>query len=284
VKLSQIGCDFYSQLACVVESRAMGTEKSSIAENLERIRERVARAAGRAGRRVEDVTIVAVSKTFSFAAIRAANDAGLRHFGENRVQEWESKRAHVADLEATWHLIGHLQSNKARRAAGLFDRVDSVDSLALAQKLDAAVSEEAGADGARSISSEKSRRDAGAAKDGAASAKPLRVLIEVRLGDETTKSGVAESDLGILAEGVAGLANLELLGLMTIPPFLDDPERVRPYFSKLRGIREDLARRMGRPLPVLSMGMSHDFEVAVEEGATEIRVGTALFGERKLNQ
>jgi PLP dependent protein len=267
----------------VVESRAMATEKSAIPENLERIRERVARAAWRAGRGVEDVTIVAASKTFPFEAIRSAYDAGLRHFGENRVQEWESKQARVADLEATWHLIGHLQSNKARRAAGLFDRVDSVDSLALAQKLDAAA-EGAGAEGVRLISAEKSRRDAGAMKDGAASAERLRVLIEVRFGDESTKSGVAESDLAMLAEGVAGLANLELLGLMTIPPFRDDAEKVRPYFSKLREIREDLARRMGRPLPVLSMGMSHDFEVAVEEGATEIRVGTALFGERKQNQ
>jgi PLP dependent protein len=275
----------------VVESRAMATERSEIAENLARIRERVARAARRAGRRAEEVTIVAVSKTFPFEAIRAGYEAGLRHFGENRVQEWESKQARVADLEATWHLIGHLQSNKARRAAGLFDRVDSADSLGLAQRLDAAVGEGDRAEAA-AISSEKSRRDAlraasgqaGATKSGAENGKRLRVLIEVRLGDETTKSGVAEADLAMLAEGVAGLSNLELLGLMTIPPFLEDPEQVRPYFSKLREIREDLVRRVGRALPVLSMGMSHDFEVAVEEGATEIRVGTALFGARKANQ
>ena len=277
---------------CVVESRAMATEKSVIAENLERIRERVARAAGRAGRRVEDVTIVAVSKTFPFEAIRTAYDAGLRHFGENRVQEWESKQERVADLDATWHLIGHLQSNKARRAAGLFDRVDSVDSLGLAQKLDAAVAEGAGTEAARLISSEKSRRDAlplvsgqaGATKNGAANGKRLRVLIEVSLGGEITKTGVAEADLAMLAEGVGELANLELLGLMTIPPFLDDPESVRPYFRKLRELRDGLVRRVGRPLPVLSMGMSHDFEIAVEEGATEIRVGAGIFGERKLNQ
>src|ERR1700735_4633361 len=244
----------------------MTTEKSAVAENLDRIRERVARAAGRAGRRVEDVTIVAVSKTFPFEAIRAAYELGLRHFGENRVQEWESKQARVADLDATWHLIGHLQSNKARRAAGLFNRVDSVDSLALAQKLDAAVAE-GGAEATE--------------KSDAANGRRLRVLIEVRLGDETTKSGVAEAALPMLAEGVTGLAKLELLGLMTVPPFLDDQERVRPYFSKLRELREDLARRTGQPLPVLSMGMSHDFEVAIEEGATEIRVGTGIFGERK---
>ena len=262
----------------------MATEKSAIAENLGRIRERVARAAGRAGRRVDDVTIVAVSKTFPFEAIRAAYDAGLRHFGENRVQEWESKQGRVADLEATWHLIGHLQSNKARRAAGLFDRVDSVDSLGLAQRLDAAVAEGVGTEAARLISSEKSQRDAGATKSGGANGKRLRVLIEVRLGDESTKSGVAEADLAMLAEGVGGLANLELLGLMTIPPFLDDPESVRPYFRKLRELRDGLVRRVGRPLPVLSMGMSHDFEIAVEEGATEIRVGAGIFGERKLNQ
>jgi PLP dependent protein len=270
----------------------MTAESSAIAGNLERIRERVARAAGRAGRRAEDVTIVAVSKTFPFEVIRAAYDAGLRHFGENRVQEWESKQPRLADLRATWHLIGHLQSNKARRAANLFDRVDSVDSLALAQKLDAVVGEGAEGGFAPAISSEKSRRDAlrvasgqdGATKNGATSGKRLRVLIEVRLGDETTKSGVAETNLAMLAEGVAGLANLELLGLMTIPPFLDDPESGRPYFSKLRELREDLVRRTGQPLPVLSMGMSYDFEIAVEEGATEIRVGTALFGERKSNQ
>jgi uncharacterized pyridoxal phosphate-containing UPF0001 family protein len=269
----------------------MATGNSAIAGNLEQIRERVARAAGRAGRRVGDVTIVAVSKTFPFESIRAAYEAGLRHFGENRVQEWESKQARASDLDATWHLIGHLQSNKARRAANLFDRVDSVDSLALAQRLDAAAAAGNGAQSATIISSEKGRRDAlrgpsgpGTTKSGAASGKRLPVLIEVRLGDETTKSGVAEADLAMLAEGVAGLANLELLGLMTIPPFLDDPEGVRPYFSKLRELREALSRRLGRGLPVLSMGMSHDFEVAVEEGATEIRVGTALFGGRKTNQ
>jgi uncharacterized pyridoxal phosphate-containing UPF0001 family protein len=207
----------------------MAAEDSVIAANLERLRERVARAARRAGRRPEDVTIVAVSKTFPAEAIRSAYHAGLRHFGENRVQEWESKQARLADLQATWHLIGHLQSNKARRAAHLFDQV----------------------------------------------------LIEVRLGDEATKSGVAESDLPKLAEDVAGLAHLELLGLMTIPPFLDEPEEVRSYFARLRELRDRLVPRVGQSLPVLSMGMSHDFQVAIEEGATEIRIGTALFGVRK---
>jgi len=226
---------------------------SFLAANLERIQERIARAAERAGRAAGDITIVAVSKTFPAEAIRAAFAAGLRHFGENRVQEWESKAPLVADLGATWHLIGHLQSNKARRAANLFHCVDSVDSLPLAEKLDAA----AGAEGKR-----------------------LRVLIEVHLGAEATKTGVPESELPKLAEGIAPLPHLELLGLMTIPPFSENPEHARPHFRKLHELRDGLSQRVRIVLPVLSMGMSHDFEVAIEEGATEIRVGTALFGER----
>jgi len=218
------------------------------------VREAMARAAGRAGRRPEEITLVAVSKTFPAEAIRAAFDAGLRHFGENRVQEWESKQMLVADLGAIWHLIGHLQSNKARRAAIRFHRVDSVDSLPLAQKLDAAATAEG---------------------------KRLHILIEVHLGDETTKSGVAEMELPALAESLVPLSNLELQGLMTIPPFFEDIHRVRPYFRKLRELRERLGSRLGRRLPVLSMGMSHDFEIAIEEGATEIRVGRALFGARQ---
>jgi pyridoxal phosphate enzyme (YggS family) len=244
----------------------VSAEKSEIATNFERLQEQIKRAAQRTGRRAEDATIVAVSKTFPVGAIRAAYDAGLRHFGENRVQEWETKQAYVADLRATWHLIGHLQGNKARRAASLFDRVDSVDSLALAQRLDAALVVEPGAENTKI--------------NGSVARNRLQVLIEVKSGDEATKSGVKESDLPTLAESVAGLAHLELLGLMTIPPFLDDPEQLRPYFSRLRGLRDDLVRRLNLPLPVLSMGMSHDFEIAIEEGATEIRIGTALFGER----
>jgi len=244
----------------------VSAEKSEIATNFERLQEQIKRAAQRTGRRAEDATIVAVSKTFPVGAIRAAYDAGLRHFGENRVQEWETKQAYVADLRATWHLIGHLQGNKARRAASLFDRVDSVDSLALAQRLDAAFVVEPGADNTKI--------------NGSVARNRLQVLIEVKSGDEATKSGVKESDLPTLAESVAGLAHLELLGLMTIPPFLDDPEQLRPYFSRLRELRDNLVRRLNLPLPVLSMGMSHDFEIAIEEGATEIRIGTALFGER----
>jgi len=231
----------------------MAPQNSLIASNLAEICERIARSAARAGRAPEDITLVAVSKTFPPEAIRSAFELGLRQFGENRVQEWESKRAAVADLDATWHLIGHLQSNKARRAANLFDRVDSVDSVALAQKLDAAAASEA---------------------------KGLKILIEVHLGGEETKSGVPEADLPELAEIIAQLQNLELRGLMTIPPYFEKPEQVRPYFQKLRTLRDQVSAQIGRPLNVLSMGMSHDFEIAIEEGATEIRVGTALFSER----
>lgn len=232
---------------------AMPEQISSIAENLARIRERIARAAERAGRRADEITLVAVSKTFPAEAARAAYDAGLREFGENRVQEFEAKHAKLADLDATWHLIGHLQSNKAKRAAQLFNRVDSVDSLSLAQKLDFAADDQE---------------------------KRLPALIEVHLGGESTKSGVTEADLLALAQAVSTLAHLDLRGLMTVPPYSEDAEQVRPYFRKLRELREQLSHSLGKPIPVLSMGMSHDFEVAIEEGATEIRIGTALFGQR----
>lgn len=227
-----------------------------IAENIERVRDEMARAAERAGRRADEITLVAISKTFPAAAIREAYAAGARHFGENRVQEWEGKRPQVADLAATWHLVGHLQSNKARRAAQLFQAIDSLDSVALARKLDAAMSEEA-------------------------NAGPLGMLIEVRLSAEETKTGVAETDLTALAEAVVALPRLELRGLMTIPPFFDEPEDARPCFRKLRELRDDLQRRLGRALPELSMGMSHDYTVAIEEGATQVRIGSAIFGKRE---
>jgi PLP dependent protein len=227
-----------------------------IRENLLKVQERIAAAAQHAGRRSEDITLIGVSKKHPAEVIRAAYDAGLRHFGENRVQEWEGKRAGVTDLDATWHLVGHLQSNKAARAVGLFHSVDSVDDFALAQRLDRAQSE--------SALSEK-----------------LRVLLEVRVEHEETKSGVSISELPSLSEGVVKLPRLEFAGLMCIPPFLVDAEQVRPFFRKLRESRDKLELQLGCKLPVLSMGMSHDFEVAIEEGATEVRVGTALFGERQ---
>ena len=230
--------------------------QASVRENLLRIQERIAAAAARAGRRAEEITLIAVSKTHPASAIREAHEAGIRHFGENRVQEWEGKRAGTEGLAATWHLIGHLQSNKTARAAKLFHSVDSVDDFAIAQRLD------------------RGRAEAGIGGK-------LRVLIEVRIAPEETKSGVEINELSALAEKLAELPRLELAGLMCIPPFLDDAERVRPYFRRLRELREDLSRKLSHALPVLSMGMSHDFEVAIEEGATEVRVGTALFGTRE---
>jgi len=219
------------------------------------MQERIAGAAARAGRNADEITLIGVSKTHPANAIREAFEAGVRHFGENRVQEWEGKRTGTEGLAATWHLIGHLQNNKAMRAARLFHSIDSVDDLALAQRLD------------------RARVEVGIPEK-------LRVLIEVRVAPEETKSGVETREASELAEKIAGLPRLELGGLMCIPPFLEQAEKVRSYFRRLRELRDDLAKTLGLALPVLSMGMSHDFEVAIEEGATEVRVGTALFGTR----
>jgi len=219
------------------------------------MQERIAGAAARAGRNADEITLIGVSKTHPANAIREAFEAGVRHFGENRVQEWEGKRTGTEGLAATWHLIGHLQNNKAVRAARLFHSIDSVDDLALAQRLD------------------RARVEVGIPEK-------LRVLIEVRVAREETKSGVETREASELAEKIASLPRLELGGLMCIPPFLEQAEKVRSYFRRLRELRDDLAKTLGLALPVLSMGMSHDFEVAIEEGATEVRVGTALFGTR----
>jgi pyridoxal phosphate enzyme (YggS family) len=230
-------------------------EQEQIRENLSRMQERITAAAQRASRRSEEITLIGVSKTHPAEAIRAAYESGLRHFGENRVQEWEGKRAALADLNATWHLVGHLQSNKAARAAGLFHSVDSIDDSGVAQRLERARGEVTGS-------------------------PKLRVLLEVRVEEEESKNGVKIEEAGALAEKVAALSHIELVGLMCIPPFLEDVEKVRPYFCRLREVRDSLVREIGRDLPVLSMGMSHDFEVAIEEGATEVRVGAAIFGSR----
>ncbi|MFZ0416694.1 MAG: YggS family pyridoxal phosphate-dependent enzyme [Candidatus Sulfotelmatobacter sp.] len=230
----------------------------SISENIAMVRERIEAAARRAGRSVDAVVLMAVSKTQPPQRIREAYAAGQRLFGENRVQDLAAKAAPLADLqEAEWHMIGHLQTNKAARTAELFRAVDSVDSLKLAEKLDAA---------ARSLN------------------KKLDVLIEINIGGETAKSGVPPGSRG-LEELLLAADRLEALtfrGLMTVPPFTDDPRGARPYFRKLRELRDTIA---ARKLPCiamdeLSMGMSHDFEVAIEEGSTCVRVGTAIFGER----
>lgn len=230
----------------------------SIAENVASVRERLAAAARRAGRSPDEIVLMGVSKTFPVSAIREAYEAGLRVFGENRVQEFADKSVLLETLtDAEWHLIGHLQSNKANKVPELFHAIDSVDSLRLAQRLDAAA---------------------------AAVAKKLGILIEVNIGGEAAKSGLApdSSELEQLLQAAPRLEYLQIRGLMTIPPFADNPEDTRPYFRRLRELRDELrARKLpGVMLEVLSMGMSHDFEVAVEEGSTCVRVGTGIFGTR----
>jgi PLP dependent protein len=226
-------------------------------DNISRVRDRIAAAAARVNRHPGDITLIGVSKTHPAEMIRAAYEAGLREFGENRVQEWEGKRQALTDLgDARWHLIGHLQSNKATRAATIFHSVDSVDDLTLAQRLDRT----------------RQGTDAGHGR--------LRVLLEVHIAGEAAKSGAEPSELPELAEAVTKCPSLHLNGLMCVPPFVDDAAKARPYFRRLRELRDQLEAQIGQRLPVLSMGMSHDFEVAIEEGATEVRVGTALFGQR----
>jgi pyridoxal phosphate enzyme (YggS family) len=230
----------------------------SIAENVSAVRERIAAAALRAGRQAADVMLMAVSKTQPAEKIREAYHAGLRVFGENRVQEFFVKAPAVADLHhAEWHMIGHLQTNKAAKTAELFSAVDSVDSLKVAEKLDAA---------ARSLG------------------KKLEVLIEINVGGEAAKSGVPPDSPALeeILIAALGLESLVFRGLMTVPPFTDDPQGARPYFRKLRELRDTIAARRLPALAMdeLSMGMSHDFEIAIEEGSTCVRVGTAIFGER----
>jgi pyridoxal phosphate enzyme (YggS family) len=225
-------------------------------ERLARVNERLDRAAQRAGRKHEDLTLIGVSKTIDVATIQEAVDAGLHTLGENKVQEAAEKVPLVRGGGLSWHLIGHLQSNKARTAVSVFDTIHTVDSAQLAKRLD-------------KIAVELGRR--------------LDVLVQVNIAGETTKSGAAESDLGRLIETLDAAKSLRLVGMMTIPPFSDSPETSRPYFRKLRRILEQV--NLGRPaalkLTQLSMGMSSDFEVAIEEGATMVRVGTAIFGPRR---
>ena len=230
----------------------------SVADNLASVRQRIAEAARRAGRRSEDVALMAVTKTFPPEIIREASNAGQRLFGENRVQEFAEKAPSLADLpEIEFHLIGHLQSNKAAKAAQIFAGIDSVDSLHLAEKLNAA-----------------------AGKAG----KRLRVLIEINVGGEAAKSGVAPDspELESILTAAPRLEHLEFRGLMSIPPFTENPEGGRPFFRMLRELRDKIAARNLPAIGVdtLSIGMSHDFEVAIEEGSTCVRIGTAIFGPR----
>lgn len=231
----------------------------AIREQIAAVLERMATAAGRAGRSPDDVRLMAVTKTHPPELIREAYAAGLRLFGENRVQEFAGKASAVSGLSgAEWHMIGHLQTNKASRAAEHFAAVDSVDSVKLSEKLDAAA------------------RQYG---------KKLTVLIEINVGGEDAKSGVAPNskELEDLLVAAPRFEALEFRGLMTVPPYTDDPDGARSYFRKLRELRDTIAARKlaAVHMGTLSMGMSHDFEAAIEEGSTCVRVGTAIFGERR---
>lgn len=214
-------------------------------DRLDRVEQRIQDAARRAGRLRSEITLIAVTKKFPAQVTREAYELGLRHFGENYVQEFETKYPELADLkDAEFHLIGHLQSNKARSAAELFQVIETVDSEKLARRLDQA-------------------------------GRPIEVMIEVKLSEEESKAGAAAETLPGLIGAIRDFPNLRLTGLMTMPPWSDDPEVTRPYFRRLAALARQHA------LPKLSMGMSHDLEAAIEEGATHVRVGTALFGPRR---
>ncbi|HEY2431516.1 MAG TPA: YggS family pyridoxal phosphate-dependent enzyme [Vicinamibacterales bacterium] len=228
---------------------------SSISANLASIRSRIEAAARAAGRDPASVRLLAVSKTFPADAVREAYEAGQRDFGENKVQEALQKIEATAELPIRWHLIGHLQSNKARRAAGAFAALHSVDSIDLLRRLDAAAVEQG--------------------------VRP-EIYVQVDLAGETTKFGAAEAEVGDIVRAAGHCRAATMRGLMLLPPWSDDPEQARPYFRRLRLLRERLieAGTDGSHLTELSMGMSHDFEVAIQEGATLVRVGTAIFGKR----
>jgi len=225
---------------------------SQIRENLLRVMEGIEKAARRVGRDPKEIRLVAVSKTVDAARVKEAIEAGVSILGENYVQEAQRKIEEIGKPIA-WHFIGHLQSNKAKNAVQLFDMIHSIDSLALAQELNRRAEQ---AD------------------------QRIKVLIEVNLSGETTKFGTEEERALDIARGVVNLKNLSLEGLMTMPPYFESPEMSRPYYIQLRSLKERMAKE-GIPLKELSMGMSHDFEIAIEEGATYVRVGTAIFGERK---
>ena len=234
--------------------RSVKPDLSHFRERLDEIRGRIQAAAERSSRPGSAVTLIAVTKTVPAEVVAGAVSEGLTDLGENRVQEAESKVASVGRDGVRWHLIGHLQSNKAGKAVALFDRIHSVDGADIAEAL---------------------------ARRATAAGLRLPVMIEVNVSGEATKFGVRPADLAPLAERVAGLPGLSLDGLMTIGAPVEEPEQARADFARLRGLRDETARRIGRPLPELSMGMSGDFEVAVEEGSTMVRVGSALFGLRE---
>ncbi|MCG2709730.1 MAG: YggS family pyridoxal phosphate-dependent enzyme [Thermodesulfovibrionales bacterium] len=229
---------------------------AQIFENIRIICGRISHAAIRAGRKPEDIKLIAVTKTISIQQIKEAIDAGLRIFGESKVQEAREKiqnsKFKIQDSNIEWHLIGHLQKNKAKTAVELFEIIHSIDSVELAEIAD------------------KHAEKAG---------KIQKILLQVKLSDEISKYGILKDNLFELVREISEMKNLRIEGLMTIPPFFENPESARPYFNELRALR-DKAEIMGFNLPELSMGMTNDFEVAIEEGATMVRIGTAIFGER----
>jgi pyridoxal phosphate enzyme (YggS family) len=227
-----------------------------MSERFANVRQRIADAAQRSHRPVEDLTLVAISKTHPAATLRAAIEMGISDLGENRVQEAEAKIEELGRNAVRWHLVGHLQSNKARRAVQLFDVIHSLDSAELAQRLDRLCIEE--------------------------ERQQLPVLVQVNFGGEKSKTGADPRDLPQLLEAAAACSRLRLIGLMTLPPYFENPDCGRPFFKALRELRDQLKAegRFGDGRGELSMGMSHDFEIAIEEGATILRVGTAIFGER----
>ena len=242
-----------------VNTNQMSSSISTVEElrlRLSEVQSRIKAAVKRSGRIEECVRLIAVSKTHPVELVREAVAAGVTDFGENRVQEADPKIADVGREAARWHLIGHLQSNKARRAVQLFDLIHSIDSITLVQKLDRACADFDQAE--------------------------LPILIQVDLGHEAAKSGVAEAELPKLIEAATTSDHLKLSGFMTLPPFFENPESTRPFFAKLRELRDQYQSRgvFGEAQGELSMGMTHDFEVAIEEGATMVRIGTAIFGER----
>lgn len=228
-----------------------------VGANYRSIVERIAAAAAKAGRRAAEVRLLAAAKSQSVDAIRAALAAGVTLIGENYVQEFQDKQNQMADAKAEWHMIGHLQRNKARLAMQLFDVIESLDNLALARELD---------------------------KEAARQTKIARTFIEVNLAGEESKTGIAKGEVVGLLEKISSLSHVRVEGLMTVPPFRTDLEAVRPYFRELRDLRDELdsLHLANVELRELSMGMTHDFTVAIEEGATIVRVGTALFGPRSV--
>lgn len=232
----------------------LGYSGMGVAENLESVKQRINTACERSGRRPDSVILVAVCKGHPPEAVREAFECGIRVFGENKVQEAKAKIP-LCPSGISWHLIGHLQTNKARDAVRFFDMIHSVDSLKLAEELD---------------------------KRAAQVQRKIPILIEVNVSGETTKFGYPPSLLIGEVKRLSEFQNLDLQGLMTMAPFVEDPELTRPVFRRLRELKNECEQILNRPLPHLSMGMTNDFEVAIEEGATMVRIGTAIFGERKV--